>query len=93
METELKNSIDLESMRIDAQQQLKEQIAAKSVIEEKANELRYKKLELKAQIAEIDIEISGYTQALAKARSNIRRLELDIDTLKTAYFAAKRDGR
>ena len=93
METELKSSIELEQMRTSAQNALKEQIEAKSALELQANDLKRKKLELKAEIAQIDIELSAYTQALAKARNNIRRHELDIDNLKTAFFAARRDNR
>ena len=93
METEFKSSIDLETMRTAIQDKLKAQIEAKSVLEVQANDLKRKKLELKSEIAQIDIELSSYTQGIGKARNNIRGYEIEIDNLKTAFFAARRDGR
>lgn len=93
MNTEIKTSHDLEQMMHSEQDKLKEQIAAKGTLENMAADLRRKKLELKAEISQVDVELSGYTQAIQKARNNIREHEINLDQFRSAFWTAKKDGR
>lgn len=93
MSTELKSSIELEGMMHKEQDKLKEQIAAKGTLENIAADLRRKKLELKAEMSQVDVELSGYTQAIQKARNNIREHDINIEQFKSAFWTAKKDGR
>lgn len=93
MNTELKTSAELESMMHAEQDKLKEQIAAKGTLENMAADLRRKKLELKSEIASVDVELSSYTQAIQKARNNIREHDINVEQFKSAFWTAKKDGR
>lgn len=91
--TELKSSAEYETMLHAAQDKLKKQIEAKSVVADMAADLRREKIELKSKINSIDITISQYTQSIRQATETIQKLNIDIKQLTDAFWAAKKEGR
>lgn len=79
------SSADISQVISDTEQELKETIQARGVVQEKIHLIS-------REILEKEINKKDLSIALSRARDNVRTLELDIAILKSKFWSARNSG-